>query len=106
MDARVAKCGLDRCASLNLGLESAFNTFDLCDPSKIFAIAKRKLGDFAVVNPVSDAVLRNASAMIDPTYAMVSKITVHDTVDVIYGINLSLSVILTSMLGENSVSNS
>ena len=106
MDARVAKCFLDRGASLNLGLESAFNTFDLCNPEKIFSIAKRKLGDFAVVNPVSECVLRNASAMLDPSYAMVSTITVHDTIEVMYGINLTLAVIMTSLLGGNSVSNS
>ena len=105
-DDRVIKCMLDRATHSCLGLESAFGTYELCDPEVLFAIARRKLGDYAVVSPISDSVQNNTSNTLDPSYAILQTINVHDTTEIMFGINMSLAVVMTSLLGANTVSNS
>ena len=106
VDEKVVKCMIDRASHLTLGLESAFGTYDLCNPDTLFSLARRKLGDYAVVSPISEVVQRNTSAMLDPSYAMLQTITVQDTHEVMFGVNMTLAVILTSMVEGNTVSNS
>jgi hypothetical protein len=106
VDDKVAKCMVDRCSHLTLGLENAFGTYDLCNPETFFAIARRKLGNHAIVSPISDVVQRNTSAMLDPSYAMMQSVNVYDTAEIMYGVNMTLSVILTSLVEGNSVCNS
>jgi len=106
VDDKVAKCMVDRCSHLTLGLENAFGTYDLCNPETFFAIARRKLGDHAIISPISDVVQRNTSAMLDPSYAMMQSVNVYDTAEIMYGVNMTLSVILTSLVEGNTACNS
>jgi hypothetical protein len=105
-DDKVVKCMIDRTTHVSLGLESAFNTYELCNPSILFAIAQRKLGDYAVVSPISDVVMNNRSAMLDPCYAMMSTIGVNDVTEVTFGVHMTLALIMTSLMEGNTVSNS
>jgi hypothetical protein len=105
-DDKVVKCMVDRTTHMSLGLSDAFGTYDLCNPSTIFAIAHRKLGDFAVVSPISESVLSNSAAMLDPTYAMLQTTSVHDTTEVMFGVNMTLAVVMTSLLEGSNVANS
>ena len=106
VDDKVVKCMVERCSHLTLALENAFGTYDLCNPDTLFALARRKLGDHAIVSPISEIVQRNTSAMLDPSYAMMQTVAVYDTTEVMFGVNMTLSLILTSMVEGNSICNS
>ena len=97
---------VDRCAHLTLGLENAFGTYDLCNPETLFAIARRKLGSHAIISPISEAVQRDTSAMLDPAYAMMQTVNVLDTTEIMYGVNMTLAVILTSLVEGHTFCNS
>ncbi|KAJ1467031.1 hypothetical protein T484DRAFT_1859938 [Baffinella frigidus] len=105
-DDKVVKCMIDRTTHMTLALESAFGTYELCNPTTLFSIAQRKLGDYAVVSPISEAVQSNTNAMLDPSYAMMQTISVQDTTEVMFGVNMTLAVVMTSLLGGNNVPNS
>lgn len=102
VDEQVAKCMIDRCSHLTLGLADAFGTQELCNPETLFALTRRKLGVHSVVSPISDVVQRNMNAMIDPSYAMMQSVTVFDTQELMFGVNMNLIILLTSMCEGNS----
>jgi hypothetical protein len=106
VDDKVLKCMVDRVSHLSLGLENAFGTPDLCNPNTLFALSKRKLGNNAVESPISAEVLSNTTEMQDPSYGMISTINDGDSQNIIFGVNITLAVILTSMVEGNSLSNS
>ena len=92
---------IDRVTHLSLGLENAFGTEDLCDPSTLFALAKRKLGNHAVNSPISAEVQSNLTEIQDPSYAMMSAINDGESQNIIFGVNMTLVVLLTSMCEGN-----
>ena len=104
-DEKVIKCMIDRCEHLSLGLENAFGVEDLCNPERIFDLVRRKRNrPFA--SPISPVVQQNISAMTDPAYAMMKSVTVNDTTEVMFGVNMTLLLVLTSMVEGNSTPNS
>ena len=105
VDEQVGKCMIDRCSHLTLGLEDAFGTQDLCNPETLFALVRRKLGDYAVISPISETGTFRTNANIDPSYGMMQTVTVFDTHELMFGVNMTLSLLLTSMVdGTNGAS--
>jgi hypothetical protein len=103
LDDKVLRCMIDRVTHLSLGLENAFDTEDLCNPSTLFDLAKRKLGNHAVQSPIAADVLTNLTEIQDPSYAMMSAINDGESQNIIFGVNMTLVVLLTSMCeGNNS----
>jgi hypothetical protein len=103
VDDKVLKCMIDRASHLSLGLENAFGTSELCNPETLFALAKRKLGANAVESPISAEVQGNLTEMLDPSYAMMSTINDGESQNIIFGVNMTLAVVLTSMVEGHAV---
>ena len=103
VDERVVKCMLDRCGHINLGLENAFGSHELCNPSTIFSLARRQLGD-CIVSPISESVMQKAN-FVDPQYLLTHSDVVGEMQEVTFGVNLSLAVILSSMIDGSATAN-
>jgi hypothetical protein len=107
VDETVVRCMLDHCAHIALGLENAFGCYELCNPETIFALARRQLGGHAIVPPISDSVMQNVAAFLDPPYSMLAVTAIADGVKkVTFGVHMTLAVILTSMSGGETSPNS
>jgi hypothetical protein len=106
VDEPVMKCMLDRCLVLRLSLGDVFGCDHLCDPEIMFALARRVLKT-PVESPFAKGVdAADPKTFDDPPYATLVQVNCADGADIMYGVNMTLAVIMTSLCGGNGTPNS